>query len=276
MFNSRMFFRLVGAAVVTAVIIPAHGRAQEPRYSAPRRATVPTAGVRLIRISSGAGYLHVDGKTGLTQVRVDGMARASNRDALESLKLIAERQGDVIVIKPDIPDERRGFWDLLRHDWVRMLDLDIDVPANIPIEVHDGSGDLRIRATASTEVNDGSGNIEISGIGGNVDVTDGSGEVKIDGVEGDVEVSDGSGNIRVSNVTGSFIVNTDGSGNIDADGVGGTMRVSSDGSGNIDARRVGGDFVVGSKGSGDIQYSTVKGRVDIPERRRRYRRSDNF
>ncbi|HEY8166261.1 MAG TPA: hypothetical protein VIF83_11965 [Gemmatimonadaceae bacterium] len=272
----RVLSTFAGAVVVTAVLIPATVRAQEPRYSAPRNAAVPAAGVRLVRISGAAGFLHVDGRTGIGQVRVNGTARSSNRSVLDRIRLIAERQGDVIVIKADMPDDDRGVWDLIHRDWVRILDMDVEVPANIPVEVHDGSGELSIRGTASADVEDGSGNLEMSGIGGNVDVVDGSGEIKIDGVEGDVQVRDGSGNINVSNVTGRFLVDADGSGNIDANGVGGTMRVSSDGSGNISARRVGGDLVVGSKGSGDIQYSTVKGSVDIPERHRRYRRGDNF
>jgi hypothetical protein len=272
----RAFVSIAGAMVVTAVLIPAHARGQEARYSAPRNATVSTAGARLIRISSAAGFLHVDGRSGIGQVRVNGTARASSRRVLDDIKLIAERQGDVVVIKADMPDEDRGLWDLMRHDYVRMLDMDIDVPANIPIEVHDGSGELRIRGTAAANVADGSGNLDMVGIGGNVEVTDGSGEIRIDGVEGDVDVRDGSGNITVSNVTGRFTVDADGSGNIDANGVGGTMRIASDGSGNIVARRVGGDLVVGSKGSGDIQYSTVKGSVDIPERHRRYRRGSNY
>jgi hypothetical protein len=274
--RSRAFVRIAGAMVVTAVLIPAHIRGQSTPYTAPRNATVPAGGVRLIRISGAAGFLHVDGRNGIGQVRVTGTARASNRRVLDGIRLVAERQGDVIVIKADMPDEDRGFWDLMHHDYVRLLDMDVEVPANIPVEVHDGSGDLRIRGTASAEVEDGSGNLDMSGIGGNVDLTDGSGEIRIDGVEGDVEVRDGSGNINVSNVTGRFVVQADGSGNIDANGVGGTMRVASDGSGNITARRVGGDLIVGSKGSGDIQYSTVKGSIDIPERHRRFRRGSSY
>jgi hypothetical protein len=245
MSHQRAFVSIAGAIVVTAVLIPAPARGQSTPYTAPRNATVPAGGVRLVRISSGAGFLHVDGRNGIGQARVTGTARASNRRVLDGIRLVAERQGDVIVIKADMPDEDRGLWDMMRHDYVRLLDMDIDVPANIPIEVHDGSGDLLIRGTASAEVEDGSGNLEISGIG-------------------------------VSNVTGRFTIEADGSGNIDANGIGGTMRVSSDGSGNIMARRVGGDLVVESKGSGSIQYSTVKGSIDIPERHRRYRTSSNY
>jgi hypothetical protein len=47
------------------------------------------------------------------------------------------------------------------------------------------------------------------------------------------------------------------------------MRVRNDGSGNIRVDRIAGDFVVNSDGSGNIRYTTVKGRVEIPDRKRR-------
>jgi hypothetical protein len=47
-----------------------------------------------------------------------------------------------------------------------------------------------------------------------------------------------------------------------------------DGSGEIHVNRVGGDFIVNEKGSGTIDYETVKGSVNIPERKRRYRRGE--
>ena len=74
---------------------------------------------------------------------------------------------------------------------------------------------------------------------------------------------------RVMSTHDHFTVDEDGSGDIDATGIGGTMRVEEDGSGNIDVDRISGDFVVDHKGSGSVRYETVKGRVDIPERKRR-------
>lgn len=45
------------------------------------------------------------------------------------------------------------------------------------------------------------------------------------------------------------------------------MRIN-DGSGSIDVDRVAGDFVVANDGGGSIHYATVKGSIDIPERKR--------
>jgi hypothetical protein len=257
--------------IILAAFIPRTGKAQSDDYTAPRNATVNAAGARVIRIEAGAGYLNVTGRTGLNQVRVTGVARASSRRILEEIKLQAERQRDEVVIKVITPDNNNSLWDVFRGDWRQQLDLDIDVPVNIALEIEDGSGELKIRGTGPVRLADGSGDLEVTGIKGDVRIRDGSGNVNVRGVDGDVEVDDGSGNIDADNVTGNFTIGSDGSGQVDVTGVGGTMRIESKGSGEVNVDRVGGDFIVDHKGSGSIEYSTVKGRVSVPERRRRNR-----
>ena len=256
--------------VVLAVLIPGPVRGQSRGdVTSPRNAVVNAVGARTIRVEAGAGFLHINGRTGINEVRVSGVASASNRRLLDDIKLIAERRGDVVFIKMDVPEHDRSFFDFMRGDWQQSLDLTIDVPVTIPLDVADGSGELKIKGTGPVTLSDGSGDLEVSGITGNVRITDGSGNIVISGVDGDVYVDDGSGNIDASNVTGNFTVGSDGSGNIDVSGVSGTLRVEDDGSGTIHVNRVGGDFIVNEKGSGSIDYDTVKGSVNIPERKQR-------
>lgn len=261
---------LAGLFVVAAAYIPVKSGAQA-HYEVPRNADVSTSGARSIRIEAASGLLRVEGRAGLNQVRIRGIARASRRAQLEDIKLIAERRGDEVFIKADIPEiNTSGVWDALSGDHhIRQLDLVIEVPSSLPLDVSDGSGEARFSNTGALTLHDGSGEVEIRSARGDVRVTDGSGSVLIDGVQGNVVVNDGSGEIKARNVTGDMTIGSDGSGNIDASGIGGTMRVDSDGSGNIDVDRVAGDFVVGSAGSGTVSYDTVKGTVDIPVRRRR-------
>lgn len=265
--QSRISIRAAvsAALIITAAFIPARTEALED-YTSPRNATVDTRGARSIEIDATAGELRVEGQAGINEVRIRGTARASRESLLKDIKLIAERRGDVVYIKADIPDQN---WDGWGRDRYMGLDLVIEVPTSLRLEVSDGSGDAEFRNTGALDLEDGSGNIEIRGGHGDVRIRDGSGNIIIDGVEGAVRVSDGSGEIRANDVTGNFTVEEDGSGSIDVSGVGGTMRVESDGSGNIDVDRVAGDFVVDSDGSGSIRYATVKGSVRIPERRRR-------
>ncbi|MDP9201646.1 MAG: DUF4097 domain-containing protein [Gemmatimonadota bacterium] len=241
--------------------------------TAPRNAVVDAAGARTVEIEAAAGSLRVEGKAGLRQVQVTGTARASSQQFLNQIKLIAERRGDVVFIKADIPD---SDWDSgFRGNYSAALDLVIQVPQGINAAVSDGSGDAKILNVGSLEATDGSGDFSVNGVAGTVRITDGSGNLTIENVGGDVKVSDGSGEIDVRNVTGSFTVETDGSGGIHATDVRGSVIVENDGSGEIEVNKVGRDFRVESKGSGSIDYSVVSGQIDVPDRHRgRGRRGD--
>ncbi len=256
-----------GLFVVTAAFIPVKARAQD-RYQEPRNADVPVGGATTVRIEAAAGTLRVEGHSGITQVRVRGTARASQRGRLQEIKLIAERRGNEVFIKADLPDDDENRWRFSNGPQVA-LDLVVEVPISMALDVDDSSGESAFLNTGRLALEDGSGAVEIRGAHGDVEIDDSSGEVDIDGVEGSVRISDGSGEIRVANVTGNVTVTDDGSGSIDVSGIGGTMRVDSDGSGDIDVDRIAGDFVVDSDGSGGISYQTVKGRVSIPEKKRR-------
>ncbi len=262
-----------GAAFAAAPFLigsTAHAQWSGP-YTAPRNAVVDAAGAKSIEVEASAGTLRVEGKAGLRQVQVTGTARSSSQQFLTRIKLIAERRGDVVFIKADIPD---GEWN--NDDNSGALDLVIEVPQGINAEIGDGSGDAKILNVGSLDASDGSGSISVIGAAGSVRITDGSGDLTIENVGGDVKVNDGSGDINVRNVTGSFTVDSDGSGGIYATDVRGSVVVENDGSGSIEVNKVGKDFRVESKGSGSTHYADVSGQINIPERHRdRYRGSDN-
>jgi DUF4097 and DUF4098 domain-containing protein YvlB len=255
--------QISGAAFAAApFLIGSAAHAQD--YSAPRNAVVDASGARTVEVEAAAGSLRVEGKPGLRQVQVTGTARASSQQFLSQIRLIAERRGDVVFIKADIPD-----WEW-RNDYNNSasLDLVIQVPQGINADVSDGSGEAKIFNVGSLDAKDGSGDFSVDGAAGAVRIVDGSGQLTIANVAGDINVSDGSGEIDVRNVTGSFTVESDGSGSIYATDVRGSVIVESDGSGNIEVNKVGRDFKVDSKGSGSIDYSSVTGQVDVPERHR--------
>jgi hypothetical protein len=263
-----------GAAVAAApFILGSTAYAQSwGDYTAPRNAVVDAAGARTVEVEAGAGILRVEGKPGLRQVQVTGTARASSQQFLNQIKLIAERRGDVVFIKADMPDQDWNF--RFRDNYSATLDLVIQVPQGINAEVSDGSGDAKVLNVGSLEARDGSGEFSVDGATGSVRITDGSGNLRIENVGGDVRVSDGSGEIDVRNVTGSFTVESDGSGSILATDVRGSVIVENDGSGEIEVNKVGRDFRVEHKGSGSIDYSAVSGQVDVPDRRRGRRGED--
>jgi hypothetical protein len=238
------------AALALAVAVPVASRAQN--YDEPRNATVPASGVTLLKVDARAGQLRITGRTDLTEVRVRGTARASSRGVLADIKLEAAREGNEIRVRAIIPEHRDR--DCCDWDDQALLDLVIEVPAKLAVDVDDTSGDMTIESVAAkVRIDDNSGNIRVRDAGGDIWISDTSGGIDIRGVKGSVDIDeDSSGEIEVYDVTGS-------------------VHVGRDSSGSIDVSRVGGDFVVEHDGSGSIDYDDVKGKVDIP-RKDRYRR----
>ena len=95
-----------GAAFAAApFLIGSAANAQSAPYTAPRNAVVDAAGAKTVEVEAAAGSLRVEGKAGLRQVQVTGTARSSSQQVLNRIKLVAERRGDVVFIKADMPDQ---------------------------------------------------------------------------------------------------------------------------------------------------------------------------
>lgn len=222
--------------------------------SAPRNAVLDAAGASRLVIDAGAGSLSVRGVEGADDVVADGTACARDEEALEEVLLVAERDGDVLRLETRFPRRSRGA----------RLDLAVELPSSLPVEIDDGSGSVDVRDVASLELLDGSGEIDVQGVAGDVTLNDGSGEIEIEGVGGSVRITDGSGEIEVLGVGRDVIVEDDGSGGIEITGVAGDVVIESDGSGGIDVRDVDGDFELQRDGSGGVSTRDVRGRVSLP------------
>ncbi len=202
--------------------------------TASRAATIDVGDATRVRVRARAGSLRIEGHPDLGEVRASGTACAGSDANLERVTLTATRVGTELVIETDT------------GDWMGRLDLVVEVPDSLPLEVDDSSGRIEIYDVAAVELRDGSGGIDI------------------DGVAGDVRVVDGSGGIDISAVRGTVVIEDDGSGSIDITDVGRDVIVEDDGSGSIDVAEVGGDVVVKRDGSGSVWHRSVRGRVDLP------------
>ena len=242
--------RTAALSLLLAAALPAGAQSE---HTARRDTTLDARGARHVEVEARAGSLRITGVAGLTEVRVRGTARASDRELLDDIRLVARREGDRVVVRADIAEDRgRGVRVGWRDDYYRGLDLVIEVPAGIAARVEDSSGDVEIRRVGALELLDSSGSIEVEDVD-SARIDDSSGEIRVRNVRGDVRLRDGSGSIEADDVRGAVIVERDGSGG-------------------VSARRVGGDFVVEQGRASRISYSDVRGRVDIPEDRRSRRR----
>jgi hypothetical protein len=262
------------AFVIALLATGCMGWAEDCRYTAPRDAEIATDGASRIRIVAGAGSLRIDGRPGAERVSATGTACASRQDLLDDVELITRRSGDEIVVETRFPE---GRW----SEQMR-LDLVVEVPDSLPLDVHDTSGSTEVRKVGSLRLEDGSGSIwiedvagdativdgsgslTVAGVGGDLRIEDGSGGIDVSRVDGGVEIEDGSGEIEVRNVGHDVVIDEDGSGGIDVSGVEGSFLVRDDGSGSIDASDVRGDFTVEHDGSGSIRHDRIGGRVSVP------------
>jgi DUF4097 and DUF4098 domain-containing protein YvlB len=256
--------------------------ANECRFHAERNLDVDPAGLHALVLKLGSSDLQVRGVAGLAKIEVRGKACASEEGRLAGLTVAQSRDGDRVTVTPNQSGEQS--FSLFGSNYA-YIDLEVRVPATLPIEVQSNSGDANIADVAALDFNAHSGDLVLHHVSGAVavevhsgDVTaddigslevrrSGSGDVHANGVRGDIKVGHiGSGDLVFNDVSKSVHVESIGSGDVTVSRAGGNVVVDSIGSGDVNVENVGGDFVVKAAGSGDIHRHGVKGKIDVPRR----------
>jgi DUF4097 and DUF4098 domain-containing protein YvlB len=278
---------LTSLALMTLALAPATSLAWGDgcKFTAERAGGVDAKGVEKVVIRAGAGDMKVVGRTAAVRVEARGVACAAKQALLDDTQVSVRREGNIVYVETALPQETAGGWSWGDNDYA-YIDLGIALPANIPVEAVDSSGDSDFEDLGSLNFQDSSGDIDIKRIAGLVDlsdssgdidvesvgsikVRDSSGDIEVEDVRGDVEVElDSSGDIQIVKVAGNVRVRQDSSGNIRVEEVKGGVAVDSDSSGDIYAERVSGDFTVSEDGSGNIGHDSIGGRVSLPSNKR--------
>ena len=268
--------------ICALLLTPTLAHAEECRYSAPRNAALDLNGVHTVVVELGRHDLHLNGTTATT-AKLGGRACASSPERLAGLQVKQRREGDRLILSAE-GDEGTNNFSFFGFSRYAYLDLQVDVPASLPVEVEVGSGDAWVKNVAQLKASVGSGDIDVAGVRGRFDGKVGSGDVKasdvgethvgsvgsgdftVEQVRGDVSVgSVGSGDFTAERVQGNVAINSVGSGDATARTVSGSVNVGSIGSGDLHVDGVAHDLHVASVGSGDVEHSHVTGKVDIPK-----------
>jgi hypothetical protein len=241
--------------------LPWAASAAECRYTAPRNLHADLAGVRGVQIDLHSHDLHLSGHNGGGALDLSGRACASSQAALDNLQVTSHREGDQLII--DIGSDHSFSMGLFGESYA-YLELQAQLPANIPVNINSGSGDAYINGLSQLNAQTGSGDLHIDHIAGDVSITSGSGDVELSDV-GSLHVgSMGSGDVRGRDIHRGVDIGTVGSGDLTLEHVGGSVNVSTIGSGDLVVKDVRGDFTVGARGSGDIVHSDIGGKVSVP------------
>ena len=77
---------------------------------ASRTAMQSAAGVTRVVIIAKAGFLHVEGHPGATEIRASGQACAASESQLAGIVLSGSRSGSEVRIEAIVPNEDRSFF----------------------------------------------------------------------------------------------------------------------------------------------------------------------
>lgn len=273
-----MFIR--SAAFIAASLLLSQAVIADCSHTAARNAKIDANGVRAVVIHAGAGDLTVRGIASVSGIEARGEACAGSQERLDAIRIEVRRDGDTVHVATVIP-EHESFMNFGK------IDLTVELPARLDIDLKDSSGDLSLTGVASARIEDSSGDQSIRDIAGNVVVQDSSGEIDIKSIRGNVEVSDSSGDVRIVEVTGDVRIpvdssgglvmrsihgqvhiETDSSGDISISDVNRDVTIDTDSSGDIRVEDVGGQLTVAHDSSGDIDHRNVLGAVSIPRSKR--------
>ena len=253
---------LILAGLVSLLLFPVAAQAEDCKYEKEIESTLDLAGTQSLTVLAKAGRLSINGKSGTDEAVIKGRICASSEEWLDESG-VETRTGDIARIEVVLPDTDGG-WSFMGNRYAR-LDLELAVPAGLPLDVVDSSGSMTIESVGSLSVKDSSGSIKILDVDGSVSVRDSSGSITLTGIDGDVTiVSDSSGSIKGQDIKGSVLVKKDSSGSIRFRDVTRDFVVERDSSGDIVAERIGGDFRVLKDGSGSIHSSDVAGEISLP------------
>src|SRR5881394_3037928 len=216
-------------------------------FRADRAAGVDAKGVEKVVIRAGAGDMKVVGRGNAVRVEARGVACAAKQQLLDATQINVRREGNIVYVETAMPQDQDAG--LFGKDGYAYIDLGIALPANIPVQAEDSSGDATFEDLQALALQDSSGDLQLDHIAGLADVNDSSGDLTIDGA-GSVRVRDSSGDLSIEKVQGDVEVTLDSSGDILISEVDGNVRVVQDSSGGIRVEHVKGSVNIDSDSFG--------------------------
>jgi hypothetical protein len=244
-----------------AVLLTGSAHASDCKYEKAIDLTLDLSGSELLSVAAAAGDLAITGRAGSAEAKVRGKVCVSEEEWLSEAEVHTQggRNASIAVSLP-----HTGGWGFV-FDRYAYVDLDIEVPADLELDIRDSSGDVEVHGTGPVAIQDSSGDLELADVNGGTVLKDSSGDIELQRIGGDVTVrQDSSGDIHGRDIRGSVLIEHDSSGDIRFEEVSGDYVVERDSSGDIEADTIGGDFRVLQDGSGEVRHAEVSGEVEVP------------
>lgn len=175
--------------VVMAMLVASLSHAAWNGYTEDRDLELDTKGINAFEIDAGAGSLVITGGADVQKIHVKATINVPDESAQKAQEMISS---DLKLSLDKVRDRARleAHFDSRSWGWndSPTVDLEIQVPHGLPLEIDDGSGSLQVTNVASSVV-----------------IDDGSGGISVDDVEHDLTIiDDGSGAMNATNVRGTI------------------------------------------------------------------------
>lgn len=220
--------------------------------------TLEASDIETLRLNTGTGIIRLRGSEHLDEIRVSARACAIDSEMLATIGLQPESDGVVLTLADRLPEGANHP----EANFAR-LDMILNVPSRLAIEIADKREPMEISGVASLRVESGRGEITIDGVAGDTEVRTERGDLTIQNIGGNLTLARDFGEMIVRNVRGDVIIESADRGNSNISNVGGSVRVIRNGRGNIAATRVQGDFIVEANQAGRFFHQDIGGRVQL-------------
>ncbi|WP_266169761.1 DUF4097 family beta strand repeat-containing protein [Dyella subtropica] len=248
--------------LATLLLAPLVAQAHDDcKYQAPRNLQLDLAGVKSLQIDLRSHELHLSGDPSAKGGELTGRACASDQKLLDDLVVTQRREGDTLIVEAG--GKGHIMFNLMGRSYTN-LELNLKVPASLPVTLNVGSGDAWAAGLQRLDAHVGSGDLHVNKIAGPLSASVGSGDLDASEI-GSLDLGAvGSGDFKAQDIKGDVRVGSIGSGDVALSRVGGNVRADTLGSGDLNVREVAGDLSLGAKGSGDVSHSGVRGKVNVP------------
>jgi Putative adhesin len=218
-----------GVLVAMTMCLPAVALAAEKSFDR----TLSVNGPVTLRVSTGAGYIHVSPGSD-NQVHIVGHVKGSNNwwgggSSEEGVARVADnppinQAGNIIRVG-------EGGDDFMHHV---SIDYEITTPSNTMLVAESGSGDLQLsNLNGTVKAHTGSGSIHAEKLGAGSRLETGSGTIDADNLLGSTTLQTGSGEIRAHLISAGDVIASTGSGSIKLENVQGAVKAET-GSGSLE------------------------------------------
>ncbi|HEX4822335.1 MAG TPA: DUF4097 family beta strand repeat-containing protein [Acidimicrobiales bacterium] len=206
--------------------------------------TVAVDGAVPVVIDNRAGSIKVRAGDG-DAVTVSAELFAPNDELLNEMTVIAERDGDDVVIKTDWPEQRRG----------RRARLTVTVPVGSGVKAKTIGGSVDLKQTRGT--------VDASTTGGSIAIEAANGETKARTMGGSIRVSEHTGPVHASTKGGSVHLSGRLTDDVDATTMGGSIHIDGSDSATVNASTSGGSIRVKGRLRGFSRMRTAGGSVMV-------------